>query len=393
MRLWRGLALAAAVLSVSVRGGAGEKGGEQVSPFFGSFGYQVPIVVPPYHGLEPRLALGYSSEGRNGFVGVGWTLSGFSTIERVNAGRGTPRYDATDSYLLDGQQLLACVTGSTSPSCTTGSGERHFTKQESYLRIARDAGQDKWTVWGKDGTRTEFTALLGTASGTLRWGQSSTQDTKGNTVAYGWSCDGGATGDCYPASVSYGSGYAVTLYREDRPEDLSYGAVDRLRTTSKRLRSVAVSLGGATIRVYALGYTASAATGRSLLASVTQYGKGTTLDAGGGVVSGAATEIAKVRRVIQKAEPTGPHEVLLVLDANVGQNAIQQVKAFDKAIGVTGLIVTKLDGTAKGGVLAAIARQCPKPVRYIGVGEAIEDLQPFRVREFVAALFEPAARA
>jgi fused signal recognition particle receptor len=83
--------------------------------------------------------------------------------------------------------------------------------------------------------------------------------------------------------------------------------------------------------------------------------------------------------------------VLLVLDANIGQNAIGQVKAFDKAIGVTGLVVTKLDGTAKGGVLAAISRQCPKPVRYIGVGEQIEDLQPFRVREFVEALFEAPA--
>ncbi|MDD5250184.1 MAG: signal recognition particle-docking protein FtsY [Rhodocyclaceae bacterium] len=99
-------------------------------------------------------------------------------------------------------------------------------------------------------------------------------------------------------------------------------------------------------------------------------------------------EIAKVRRVVQKADPSGPHEVLLVLDANIGQNAVAQVKAFDKAIGVTGLIVTKLDGTAKGGVLAAIARQCPKPVRYIGVGEGIEDLQPFSVKEFVAALFD-----
>jgi fused signal recognition particle receptor len=99
-------------------------------------------------------------------------------------------------------------------------------------------------------------------------------------------------------------------------------------------------------------------------------------------------EIAKVRRVIQKAEPTGPHEVLLVLDANIGQNAIAQVKAFDKAINVTGLVVTKLDGTAKGGVLAAIARQCPKPVRFIGVGEGIDDLQPFRAREFVEALFD-----
>ncbi|MCK9283082.1 MAG: signal recognition particle-docking protein FtsY [Rhodocyclaceae bacterium] len=101
-------------------------------------------------------------------------------------------------------------------------------------------------------------------------------------------------------------------------------------------------------------------------------------------------EIAKVRRVIQKAEPSGPHEVILVLDANIGQNAIQQVKAFDKAIGVSGLVLTKLDGTAKGGVLAAIARQCPKPVRFIGVGEGIDDLQPFRVEEFVAALFDDA---
>ena len=98
-------------------------------------------------------------------------------------------------------------------------------------------------------------------------------------------------------------------------------------------------------------------------------------------------EIAKVRRVIAKAEPTGPHEVLLVLDANIGQNALAQVKAFDAAVGVTGLVLTKLDGTAKGGVVAAIARQCPKPLRFIGVGEAIDDLQPFRAREFVDALF------
>ena len=104
-------------------------------------------------------------------------------------------------------------------------------------------------------------------------------------------------------------------------------------------------------------------------------------------------EIAKVRRVIAKADPSGPHEVLLVLDANIGQNALAQVKAFDKAIGVTGLVVTKLDGTAKGGVLAAIARQCPKPLRFIGVGEGIDDLQPFKAREFVDALFEPGAAA
>ncbi len=103
-------------------------------------------------------------------------------------------------------------------------------------------------------------------------------------------------------------------------------------------------------------------------------------------------EIAKVKRVIQKVEPSAPHEVLLVLDANIGQNALAQVQAFDKAIGVTGLVVTKLDGTAKGGVIAAIARQQPtgKPLalRYIGVGEGIEDLQPFTAHDFATALFE-----
>ncbi|WP_153111741.1 signal recognition particle-docking protein FtsY [Propionivibrio limicola] len=99
-------------------------------------------------------------------------------------------------------------------------------------------------------------------------------------------------------------------------------------------------------------------------------------------------EIAKVRRVIQKADPTGPHETLLVLDANFGQNALAQVKAFDKSINVTGLVVTKLDGTAKGGVIAAIARQCPKPIRFIGIGEGIDDLRPFNARDFVDAIFE-----
>ncbi|ALF89205.1 MULTISPECIES: signal recognition particle-docking protein FtsY [Ralstonia solanacearum species complex] len=97
-------------------------------------------------------------------------------------------------------------------------------------------------------------------------------------------------------------------------------------------------------------------------------------------------ELKKVRRVIGKAMVTAPHETLLVIDANTGQNALAQVKAFDDALGLTGLIVTKLDGTAKGGILAAIARQRPVPVYFIGVGEQVEDLQPFSAREFADAL-------
>ena len=103
-------------------------------------------------------------------------------------------------------------------------------------------------------------------------------------------------------------------------------------------------------------------------------------------------EIKKVKRVIAKAEPGAPHETLLVLDANTGQNAINQVNAFDNALGLTGLVITKLDGTAKGGVIAAIARQrqqkSPLPIRFIGVGEGMDDLQPFVASEFVEAVFD-----
>ncbi|GAB4205725.1 MAG: signal recognition particle-docking protein FtsY [Tibeticola sp.] len=97
-------------------------------------------------------------------------------------------------------------------------------------------------------------------------------------------------------------------------------------------------------------------------------------------------ELRKIKRTIAKADATAPHEVLLVIDGNTGQNALAQVRAFDEALGLTGLIVTKLDGTAKGGVLCAIARERPVPVYFIGVGEKLEDLETFNACEFAQAL-------
>ncbi len=97
-------------------------------------------------------------------------------------------------------------------------------------------------------------------------------------------------------------------------------------------------------------------------------------------------ELKKIKRVIGKGMDGAPHETLLVIDGNTGQNALAQVKAFDDALQLTGLVITKLDGTAKGGVLAAIARVRPVPVYFIGIGEKIEDLQPFVAAEFVEAL-------
>lgn len=97
-------------------------------------------------------------------------------------------------------------------------------------------------------------------------------------------------------------------------------------------------------------------------------------------------ELAKVRRVIDRRLPGAPHEVLLVMDAGTGQNGLQQIRRFSESAGVTGLVLTKLDGTAKGGIIFAAAREAGVPVRYIGVGEGIHDLQLFRPREFVSAL-------
>ncbi len=97
-------------------------------------------------------------------------------------------------------------------------------------------------------------------------------------------------------------------------------------------------------------------------------------------------EIRKVKRVAAKALEGAPHEVLLVLDANSGQNSLAQVRAFDAALGLTGLILTKLDGTAKGGVVCAIAKQKPVPILFVGVGEDIDDLRPFAARDFAEAL-------
>jgi fused signal recognition particle receptor len=99
-------------------------------------------------------------------------------------------------------------------------------------------------------------------------------------------------------------------------------------------------------------------------------------------------ELQKVVRVMKKLDMDAPHEVMLVLDAGTGQNAMSQARIFKEAVGVTGITLTKLDGTAKGGIIFAIAKQLKLPIRYIGVGEQVDDLRPFSADEFVQALFD-----
>ncbi len=98
-------------------------------------------------------------------------------------------------------------------------------------------------------------------------------------------------------------------------------------------------------------------------------------------------ELEKVVRVMGKLDQAAPHEVMLVLDAGTGQNAIAQAENFRKWVGVTGITLSKLDGTAKGGVIFAIAKKLGLPIRYIGIGEKVEDLRPFEAEEFIEALF------
>jgi fused signal recognition particle receptor len=99
-------------------------------------------------------------------------------------------------------------------------------------------------------------------------------------------------------------------------------------------------------------------------------------------------ELSKIARVMKKIDPDAPHEVMLVVDATTGQNALNQAEQFNEAVGITGITLTKMDGTAKGGILFAIADRLQIPIRFIGVGEAIEDLRQFEAEEFVDALFE-----
>jgi RHS repeat-associated protein len=274
--------LAAVICGAPAQVWAVEKASEQVSSYFGSFSQAIPIEVPAFRGLEPELALTYSSETRNGFVGVGWSVTGFATIQRVNAGLGSPMFDSGDVYLLDGQELFPCQAGSVSPSCTTGG--THSTKVERYIRIKFDPVQNLWTVWSKDGMRTLLSPLINVPpnpfvpGGTLRWGVSSRIDTDGNTASYVWSC---LDGDCSPSTASY-NGYQVAFFKETRPDWLSWAGATVLGETRYRLRSVIVSApsASANIRGYKLTYAPSTLTGRSLLTSVQQYGKDLVHSAG-----------------------------------------------------------------------------------------------------------------
>jgi len=167
------------------------------------------------------------------------------------------------------------------------------------------------------------------------------------------------------------------------------GAADTFRAAANEQLEVWAERAGVDIIGQGQGSDPAAVAYDTLQAAASRSADVVIIDTAGRLhtKSNLMEELRKISRVMKKVSPDAPHEVFLVLDATTGQNAIQQAREFTRAVDVTGLILTKLDGTAKGGVVIAIARSLDIPVRYIGVGERIDDLQPFNAEEFATAMF------
>jgi len=172
--------------------------------------------------------------------------------------------------------------------------------------------------------------------------------------------------------------------------DVVIGAADTFRAAANEQLEIWAQRAGVSIIQQSHGADPAAVAFDALNSALSKNADVLIIDTAGRLhtKSNLMEELKKIRRVMEKRLPGAPHEVLLVLDATTGQNGLQQVKYFADAVGVTGLVLTKLDGTAKGGIVLAISNEMSLPVKFIGVGEQIDDLQPFDRAAFVDALFE-----
>ncbi|WP_445504878.1 RHS repeat-associated core domain-containing protein [Microvirga sp. G4-2] len=252
------------------------------APFNGSYTYSVPIEVPPYHGLEPKLRLVYDSNrglaaGRAlaGWVGTGWSLEGFSSIVRIAPRRGTPLFDLNDRWMLDGEELAPCTRDMGGASCKTGG--THTTRIESYRRIVRDDERNRWTVTARDGTTYTYVSsgLLGASSPTdanllqhHTYLLQMAEDTHGNKVQYGYQCASATV--CYLSTVSY-NGTLISLYREAKPDPMPVATGASLEQVGQRLRTIRVQVGKRETRAYALSYDRGPITDSSRLVAVKEY--------------------------------------------------------------------------------------------------------------------------
>jgi RHS repeat-associated protein len=282
--------VAFAVVNVSQAVPDADSGGQglgNIDPYSGSFSTNFPVEVPVFHGLEPKLSLAYDSSGGNGWVGQGWTLTGLSIIERASLGRGGPRYDATDIFLLDGVELLAC-----NPSPCTTFGGTHRPRTENYNRIQFDqtaySNNGAWYIWDTDGTKSTYAPLYDVGNNRIfRYALKTVQDTHQLTTTYNYWCDPGKT--CYLDNISY-NGTVISFKREARPDSITFANGVYIGAANYRLKTIDVTTGGNHVRTYKMTYTSSPSpsTGRSLLASVQEYGKDAVLDGTGTVIGGTS---------------------------------------------------------------------------------------------------------
>ena len=279
----------------------------KVDASHGTFSEQIPSwsLLSRDH-AEPRARVRLVRRATAGSASAGASTAS-ARIERASPGKGAPKYNATDIYLLDGEELVPCVAGSVSPSCTTGG--THSTKTENYCEIALTGTgtASRWTVTAKDGTRQRLRADLPRERGTdgLQVGPQPGHRHEATTPS---PTPGRRTSSAAAGSIPH----SVTLQRHDRQvllraahrhdEQGAVGVGDPQRATAASRRSTSTT-SGSRVRAYKLTYTTSGATSRSLLASVQQFGKNATLD-GTGTVTGGTSLPAIADRLPERSTPT-----------------------------------------------------------------------------------------
>lgn len=241
----------------------------------GAFTYQIPFELPAYRSLTPSLGLSYHSGGGNGQVGVGWSCSGFSFVTRVAPGHGAPKFDSKDTYLLDGEDLVA----------DKSLGGTHSTRVQGFRRITQDTVNNHWIVTEKNGTKTTYVPNIGSGSKTCRFAISSVVDLHGNRVDYTWQTLGG---DVYADCVTWNGAEVRYFWDRTRIDRLTAAAdAAALTDTDARLTTVTVKVDGSIARAYSLRYDQGAANA-SRLTSVVQYGSDASVNASGVVTGGSS---------------------------------------------------------------------------------------------------------
>ncbi|MCZ8182435.1 MAG: FG-GAP-like repeat-containing protein [Beijerinckiaceae bacterium] len=267
--------------------------------FNGSFTQSVPIEVPAFRGYEPKLKLVYDSNhgsragGHNaGWLGIGWHLEGLSEIVRVSPRRGSPRFDASDTWMIDGEEMFACSGEVESPSCQ--SGGTHTTRVESYRRYIYDINQNQWRVTRRDGSWDLFVPVGSFASSGspstnhsyfYRYVLHKSVDPNGNEVTFHYTCQ--VLPACQPWAIAYGA-TTIFLTSSSRPDMTEAAVGGALMHFDRRLKLIDIVSFGVRVRSYQLSYDQSPATGVSRLVSVRQYGKNAIVDGNGTVTSGDA---------------------------------------------------------------------------------------------------------